>query len=120
MPARRKKRLALRSTDGTFTVELDGQPLTFVSHVVLVADANGAAEARLTVPGELVAIDAEAEAFITAHTPTGDDDSVSTHEPTVHVALSDLDQNTIDAAVRRVLWRDKLRDLRDPGRYFRR
>lgn len=121
MPERKKQRLALRSTDdGTFTVELDGQPLTIVSRVVIVADAYGAAEVRLTVPGELVAIDAEAEAFITAHTLAGDDDSASTHEPTVHVSLSDIDQNTIDAAVRRVLWRDKLRDLRDPGKYFRR
>ena len=121
MPERRKKRLALRSTDdGTFTVELDGQPLTIVSRVVIVADANGAAEARLTIPGELVAIDAEAAAFITAHTPAGDDASVSTHEPTVHVSLSEIDQQTIDAAVRRVMWRDKLRDLRNPGAYFRR
>lgn len=121
MPERRKERLVLRSTDnGSFTIELDGQPLRCVSRVVLVADANGTAEARLTVPAELLAVDADAEAFVTAHTPAADDDSTDTHDPTVHVSLSDLDQTTIDAAVRRVMWRDKLRDLRDPGRYFRR
>lgn len=109
MPDRRKQRLVLRSHDnGTFTVELDGQPLTFVSRVALIADADGTAEVRLTIPRELLTIDADAEAFVTAHTPAGDDDSTSTHEPTVHVSLSDIDQKTIDAAVRRVIWRAKL------------
>src|SRR5689334_18426072 len=120
MADRRRKRLTLRSQDnGTFTVELDGQPLTFVSRVELVVDARGGSEARLVVPAEIIETDVDVEAFVTAHSDQPDD-SVSTHEPTVHVSLSDVDQNTIDAAVRRVLWRDKLRDLRNPGAHFRR
>ncbi|MFI1165634.1 hypothetical protein ACH4UM_18965 [Streptomyces sp. NPDC020801] len=98
-----RHRLVLRGSGdpATFTVELDGEPLTFVSRVELVVDARGAAEVRLTVPGALVETDADVEAFVAAHTPA--DDSGSTHEPTVHVALSDIEQHTLDAAVRRVL-----------------
>lgn len=101
-------RLVLRGSGhpATYTVELDGEPLSFVSRVELVLDANGAAEVRLTVPGALVETDVDVQAFVTAYTPTGDDGSASTHEPTVHVSLSDLDQHTIDAAVRRVLRHD--------------
>ena len=109
-----RHRLVLRGSDhpATFTVELDGERLTCVSRVELVADANGRAEARLTVPSELVEMDVDVQAFVAAHTPTGDDGSASTHEPTVHVSLSDLDQHTLDAAVRRVLRHERIASRR--------
>lgn len=103
MPEHHRLVLRGQGDPSTYTVEVDGEPLTFVSRVELTLDANGAAEVRLTVPGALVDTDVDVEAFVTAHTSAGDDGSASTHEPTVHVSLSDLDQHTIDAAVRRVL-----------------
>jgi hypothetical protein len=51
----------------TATIELDGEPLTFVSRVELVLDVNGQAEARLAVPAAILDIEADAVAFVTAH-----------------------------------------------------
>lgn len=56
-------------------VYLDGEELTFVSRIELAFDANGESSAVITVPGELIDIDVDATAFVTAHTteaePTG-------------------------------------------------
>lgn len=76
-----QKRLVLRC-DGNpaqAVIELDGEPLSFVSRLELVLDASGAAEVRLTVPGEIVDVDADVKAFVTAHAAGGDDESASAH-----------------------------------------
>lgn len=115
MPKRRKERLVLRSTDnGTFTVELDGQPLTFVSRVEFVAGANGRAEARLTVPAAILEVDAEVAAFVTAHSDQTDD------EPTINFTVegSALTKQDIADAVRAVMDQERARG-RPLGRYIR-
>lgn len=107
MPDRRKKRLALRSTaDGTFTVELDGQPLTFVSRVEFVADANGHAAARLTIPAAILEVDAEVDAFVTAHSDQADDS-----EPKVNIEIDGtrLTKQDVHDAVRLALHREMTR-----------
>lgn len=109
-----RHRLTLRS-DGDparAAIELDGEPLSFVSRVELVLDANGAAPVRLIVPGGVVDVDADVQAFVTANAAGDDDESTATHEPAVFVGLSAVDQQTIDAAVRRVLRYERIASIR--------
>ncbi|MCI3277635.1 hypothetical protein [Streptomyces cylindrosporus] len=70
-----RHRLVVRSEGApdTTTIELDGEPLSFVSRVELVVDARGHAEARIVVPGAIVDMEADAEAFVLAHVPRGTD-----------------------------------------------
>jgi hypothetical protein len=112
MPDRKRLTLRCDGSPAQAAIELDGEPLSFVSRVELVLDANGAAEVRITLPGELVDVDADVQAFVTAHAAGGDDESASTHEPTVFVGLSGVDQQTIDAAVRRVLRHERIASVR--------
>lgn len=49
-------------------VELDGQPLDFVSRIELVLDADTSeATVRLSVPAAVLDLDMDAQAFVTAH-----------------------------------------------------
>jgi hypothetical protein len=49
------------------TIEIDGEPIMFVSHVELTVDGRGYGEAKLTIPAALLDIDVDAAAFVTAH-----------------------------------------------------
>lgn len=104
-----RKRLVLRngSHPGTSTVELDGEPLTFISRIEVVLDANGTAEARLTVPGALLDVDADVQAFVTAHAPS--EDAESTGSPDVHVHVNgNTDPKALKAAILRAQARGPL------------
>lgn len=59
-------RLVLRSgvNPGTMSIELDGEPIAFVSRVELVVDGDGRGEAKLTIPAELFDLDVDASAFL--------------------------------------------------------
>lgn len=82
----KRHHLEIRSKDHPLkrAVYLDGEELTFVSRVELVFDADGESSAVFTVPGELVDIDVDASAFITAHaapaTPVGFFDAAEVRE----------------------------------------
>jgi hypothetical protein len=50
------------------TIRLDGEQLMFVSRIELVLDcATREVTARLTVPSEMLDLDMDAAAFVTAH-----------------------------------------------------
>lgn len=54
-------------------ITLDGRQLDFVSRVELVLDADTReATVRLSIPAAVLDIDADAQAFVTAHTLTAD------------------------------------------------
>ena len=75
MPDRHRLVIRHSGIPAATVVELDGKPLSFISRVELVVDARGHAEARLIVPGELVDLEADVEAFVLAHAASGDDRS---------------------------------------------
>lgn len=111
-----KKRLVLRShANGTHTVELDGQPLSFVSRVELAVDAQGCGEARLSIPAEILDVEADVAAFVTAHSDQTDD-----NEPTVNLTVegSALTKQDVADAVRAVMYQESSRG-RPPGRFIR-
>lgn len=72
--APQRHKLTIRSAGNVFgPIELDGQPLPFISRIELALDADGRSEARLTVPAAYLDIDADVAAFLTAHAETDDE-----------------------------------------------
>lgn len=67
MTAPKRLQLTANGHPARVTLSLDGEPITFVSRLELSLDCNGESTVCLTAPAELVDIDVDVAAFVTAH-----------------------------------------------------